>query len=397
MDKLNELKQERAGLIEKQRKLVDDAEEEDRALEQNEEKKFNNLEEEIDNLEDRISKIQEVREKEKKEINKQLEREANKETNEGENEYREIYEKFLRRGMKELGREERNIVREKRAQNIVNSTKGGYLVPQTWANEMIEKLKEQNVMRRISTVETTAVETNIPVSTSKPSFGWIDEEGSYPTTEEGFGNRSIDAWKNGGIIKVSEELLYDNQYNLEGKIERDFADAAGDNGEAAFVAGDGVKKPRGITLDAQSGVADAGGAGDVNFDDIIDLIYALGSQYRRNASFLANDDAAKTLRKLKDGNGQYLWQPSTQAGQPDMMLGYNINYSPDMPDISDNNKAILFGDFAYYVIYDRQGLFMQRLEEKYAENGQIGFRAFMRTDGLLTLPEAVKYLDVGTA
>ncbi len=80
-----------------------------------------------------------------------------------------------------------------------------------------------------------------------------------------------------------------------------------------------------------------------------------------------------------------------------MLLGYPLNYSPAMPDVSDNNKAILFGDFAYYNIYDRQGLFMQRLEEKYADQGQVGFRAYMRTDGLLTLPEAVKYLDVGTA
>ncbi len=362
-----------------------------------EEQEEEELQEEIDNLEDRISKVKQVREKEKKEVSKEVKEENKKRENESKEEYREVYEKFLRRGMSDLNREERNTIREKRAQNVANSSKGGYLVPETWASEMIEKLEETNIMRRLATVETTAVETNIPVDVSKPQFAWIDEEGSFPETESEFGNRSVDAWKNGGIIKVSEELLFDNQYDLEGKIERDFGDAASDIGEEAFIAGDGVKKPRGIILDAQAGVSDAGGSSNVSFDDVIDLIYSLGRQYRRNAAFLVNDDAAKTLRKLKDNNDQYLWQPSTQQGEPDMLLGYAINYSPEMPDISDNNKALLFGDFSYYLIMDREGMFMQRLEEKYANTGQIGFRAYMRTDGMLTLPEAVKYLDVGSA
>ena len=397
MDKITELKQERAALIKKQRKLVDDAEAEDRGLKENEVRKFNNLEDEIDELESRISKLKEVREKEKKEVGKEAEKNREEKQEESESEYREVYEKFLRRGMADLNRTEKKTIREKRAQNISNASKGGYLVPQTWAQQMIEKLKEENVMRRLATVETTAVETNIPVDVSKPEFAWIDEEGTFPETESEFGQRSVDAWKNGGIIKVSEELLYDNQYDLEGKIERDFADAASDIGEEAFVAGNGVKKPRGIILDAQEGVADAGGTGNFDFDDIIDLIYSLKRPYRRNASFLANDDSVKALRKLKDNNDQYLWQPSTQAGEPDILMGYAINYSPAMPEFEDNNKAFLFGDFSYYGIYDRRGLFMQRLEEKYADQGQIGFRAYMRTDGLLTLPEAVKYLDIDEA
>lgn len=395
MEKITELKQERASAIKKQRRLVDKAEEEDRSLSSDERTKFNNLDEEIDKLEERIEDLKKVEEREKK-ILEQMGGEG-KEADNNDNEYRSVYERMLRKGMDNLDREERKIIREKRAQSVANATKGGYLVPTEWANRMIEKLTEQSVMRRLATVETTAVETKIPVSTSKPTFGWIDEEGSFPTTDEEFGQKSVDAWKNGGIIKVSEELLYDNQYDLEGRIERDFSVAASQLEEAAFVNGNGVKKPRGLILDAEAGVSDAGGSSNVDFDDVIDLVYSLKSVYRRNANFLANDDAAKTLRKLKDSNNQYLWEPSTQAGQPDRLLGYDIYYSPEMPDVSDNNKAMLFGDLSYYSIYDRQGLFMQRLNEKYADNGQIGFRAYMRTDGLLTLPEAVKYLDVGSA
>ncbi len=395
MDKITELKQERASVIKKQRKLVEEAEKEDRNLTSDERTKFNNMDEEIDNLEERINDLKKVQEREKKIVNDMGG--ENKDKEDKDNEYRKVFEKYLRKGFGSMTREEARAVREKRAQNVANSTKGGYLVSQDWSNQVIEKLSDVNVMRRLATIESTSVETNIPVQTSKPTFGWIDEEGSYPETDAEFGNKSVDAWKNGGIIKVSEELLFDNQYNLEGRIQRDFADAAGDAGEAAFVAGDGVKKPRGIILDAEAGVSDAGGASNVDFDDIIDLVYSVKRVYRRNARFLANDDAAKTLRKLKDSNNQYLWQPATQAGEPDRLLSYPLEYSSEMPDISDNNKAILFGDISYYVIYDRQGLFMQRLEEKYADKGQIGFRAFMRTDGLLTLPEAVKYLDVGSA
>ncbi len=396
MDKLTQLKQDRAAVIKKQRQLIDKAEEEDRGLNSDEQKKFDRMDKEIDQLEDRIEKIQKVREREKREIKKEIQTEK-KQTQEQGDEYRAVFERYLRKGFESMDRGESQLIREKRAQNVANSAKGGYLVPQAWANQIIEELREQSIMRRLATVETTAIETNIPVSTSKPEFGWIDEEGTYPETDEEYGQKSVDAWKNGGIIKVSEELLYDNQYNLEARIERDFSLAAGEKEEEAFINGNGVKKPRGIILDAEAGVSDAGGSANVDFDDVIDLKYSLKSSYRRNAAFLANDDFAKTIRKLKDDNNRYLWEPSTQAGQPDSLLGYSIYYSPEMPKVEDNEKALLFGDFSYYVIYDRQGLFMQRLEEKYAETGQIGFRAYMRTDGLLTLPEAVKYLDVNQA
>ena len=391
--KLAELLQERARYIQKARDVVDKAEEEGRSLKSDERVKKDNYLDEADKLEERINDLKELQEREKREFEAQLDDEGREEKKDG---YTQIYEKYIRRGFENLTRDETRKLREIRAQSVANATKGGYLVPEEWANTIIEKLPENNVMRMLATVDSTSVETNIPLSSSKPEFGWIDEEGTYPETDEEFGQKSVDAWKSGGIIKVSEELLLDNQYNLQGRISNNFSQAAGDIQEEAYINGNGVKKPRGILLDADAGVADAGGTAGFDADDVLDLIYSVKRGYRRNAKFLANDQTAKALRKLKDSNGQYIWQPSMQAGEPDSLAGYGIEYSPAMPDFEDNAKALLFGDIKYYNIFDRQGLFMQRLDEKYADTGQIGFRAYMRTDGLLTIAEAVKYLDIGS-
>lgn len=394
MDKVTELLQQRAETIEKMRKIIDQAEEEDRGPNTDEKRKIDNMEETVDDLESRIEGIKKVREREKKEILNEGAGDDNRQ-NDTKNRYDQVFESYVRRGFQGLNSEEARSIKEKRAQNIVNATKGGYLVPETWANTIIEKLDEQNVMRQLATVETTSLETNIPVSTSKPTFGWIDEEGTYAETDEDFGQKSVDAWKAGGIIKISEELLYDNQYNLQGRVSTNFAQAASDIQEEAFVAGDGVMKPRGIILDSEEGHEASSGVSGVDFDDVIELVYSVKRPYRRNGAFLMHDDTAKNLRKLKSNDNVYHWQVSVQAGEPDSIFGYPVYISADMPEWEDNKKGILFGDFGYYHIFDRQGLFMQRLDEKYADTGQVGFRAYMRTDGLLTLAEAVKHLNFG--
>lgn len=395
MDKITELKQERAKLVKKQRNLIDGAEEEDRGLNSEEREQFDRIDGDIDELEERISDLKKVQDRQKKKVIDGLD-DDQRGKQDGDSEYREVFEKFARRGINELTREEASMLRELRAQNIANASKGGYLVPETWENRIIEKLNDANVMRRLATIETTSTETNIPVSTSKPQFGWIDEEGSYPETDEEFGNKSVDAWKSGGIIKVSEELLYDNTYNLQGRIERDFVTAARDIEEAGFIVGDGVKKPRGLLLDAEVGKT-AAAVDAITFNELIDLVYSLRRPYRRNANFMLNDNSTKALRKIKNNNDQYVWEPSAQAGEPDRLLSYPLEYAQDMPDMAADNKPVAFGDFSYYSIYDRKGIALQRLNEKYADTGQIGFKGYKRVDGLLTLSEAVQVLQMASS
>ena len=107
---------------------------------------------------------------------------------------------------------------------------------------------------------------------------------------------------------------------------------------------------------------------------------------------MMNDSTAKLIRKLKDGDSQYLWQPGLQAGQPDVLLGRPVVVSSAMPAATTGLKSVVFGDLSYYTIADRANTAVQRLNELYAANGQIGFRAFKRTEGKVTLSSAIKHL-----
>ena len=196
------------------------------------------------------------------------------------------------------------------------------------------------------------------------------------------------------MIKVSEELLNDSVFDLESYIAREFARRIGTKEEEAFFTGDGTGKPLGIL--AASGGAETGvtaaSATTVTADELMDLFYSLKSPYRKNAVWILNDSTIKAIRKLKDNNGQYLWQPSLVAGTPDTILGRPVKTSAYMPAIAAGAKTIAFGDFSYYWIADRQGRSFKRLNELYAANGQVGFLGSQRVDGKMILPEAVKVL-----
>jgi len=198
------------------------------------------------------------------------------------------------------------------------------------------------------------------------------------------------------MIKVSEELLNDSVFNLESYIAREFARRIGAKEEESFFTGDGTGKPTGIfnaTGGAELGVT-AASATAITVDEIMDLFYSLKSPYRKNAIFVMNDSTVKAIRKLKDGNGQYLWQPSITAGQPDTILNRPVKTSAYVPAIAAGAKTIAFGDFGYYWIADRQGRSFQRLNELYAATGQVGFKATQRVDGKLILSEAIKVLKM---
>ena len=203
------------------------------------------------------------------------------------------------------------------------------------------------------------------------------------------------------MIKVSEELLNDSAFDLESYISREFARRIGAREEDSFFNGDGTGKPLGILATnggAEIGVT-AASATAITADEVIDLFYSLKSPYRKKAVWVLNDATIKAIRKLKDNNNQYLWQPSLVAGTPDTILGRPVVTSAYMPTAAAGAKTIAFGDFSYYWIADRQGRSFKRLNELYAANGQVGFLGSQRVDGKLVLPEAIKVLQqkVGTS
>ena len=136
----------------------------------------------------------------------------------------------------------------------------------------------------------------------------------------------------------------------------------------------------------------AASATAITADELIDLCYALKSPYRRKAVWLMNDATVKAIRKLKDNQGQYLWQPSLAAGTPDTILNRPVYTTSFAPTIAAGAKSVAFGDFSYYWIADREVRSFKRLNELFAANGQVGFIGSQRVDGKLVLPEAIKVL-----
>ena len=281
------------------------------------------------------------------------------------------------------------------ALQVGTDSEGGYLVPDEYERTLVEALEEENIFRQMAKViKTSSGDRKIPVVASKGTASWIDEEGAYPESDDSFGQVSIGAYKLGTMIKVSEELLNDSVFDLQSYISREFARRIGAKEEEAFFTGDGKGKPLGVlaaTGGAETGVT-AASATAVTADELMDLYYSLKSPYRKKSVWVLNDSTIKAIRKLKDNNGQYLWQPSLTAGAPDMILGRPIKTSAYMPAIAAGAKTIAFGDFSYYWIADRQGRSFKRLNELFAATGQVGFLASQRVDGKMILAEAVKVL-----
>ena len=231
---------------------------------------------------------------------------------------------------------------------------------------------------------------------TKGTASWVDEEGSITESDDSFTQVSIGAYKLGTLIKVSNELLHDSVFDLEKYISKEVARRIGTKEEDSFFNGDGDGKPVGIfngTGGAQVGVTTASTSA-ITADEIIDLFYSLGAPYRKKAVWVVNDATVKSIRKLKDGNGNYLWQPALTADTPDTLLGRPVYTSTAVPTIASGAKVIAFGDFNYYWIADRQGRVFKKLSELYATTDQTGFVATQRVDGKLILPEAIKVLQM---
>lgn len=272
---------------------------------------------------------------------------------------------------------------------------GGYLVPEEYDRRLIDVLNENNIMRTLGTKITTSGLHRITITATKPAALWVEEGGKIPFSDSTFGQITIDAFKLAIGVKVTNELLYDSMFPLESYIIEQFGKAMGNAEEDAFLNGDGKKKPLGIFHQEGGAISDVTTAGgSISSDDIISLVYALGRPYRQKAKFIMNDQTIAVIRKLKDGNGNYMWQPSIKEGEPDRLLGYPVFTSAYAPIVEAGKPAIAFGDFSYYNIADRGTRSIQELTELYAETDTTGFIAKERVDGKLILPEAVHLLTV---
>lgn len=301
---------------------------------------------------------------------------------------------------KHMRDQERRSAELRNALQVGELSEGGYTVPDEFEHTLVQALEEENIMRGLVHVITTSSgDRKIPLVTSKGAASWVEEEAAIPESDDAFGQITLSAHKVGSMIRISEELLHDSAFDLAAYITGEFARRVGAAEEEAIITGNGTHKPTGLlhaTLGAETGVT-AAAASAITADELIDLQHSLKSGYRRKACWIMNDACIKLLRKLKDGNGQFLWQPGLLLGQPDTLLNQKVLTSNYMPLPAAGNKAILYGDYSYYWLADREGRSLQRLNELYAANDQIGFKITQRVDGRLILREAVKCLAMKSA
>lgn len=382
MKRIIELRQKRAAIYEQVKSLLGKAEVEKRSLDTNEQESVARMESEMESLratyeaEERAEQV----ERELAAAPGQQQRTGEQRTGRDSEEYRAALWAYLRDG-------------ERRGDlNVGTDSAGGYLAPTGFEAQVLTALTQANVMRQLATVRTYDRDVDIPVKSARATFAYIAEKGAYGEAQPTYGKLSLKAYKFGGVVKVSEELMNDSIVNVEAEVRDEIVYGMARLEESKFVAGTGSGEPTGFTASATTGVTTAS-ATAITADEVLDLQHALGPQYRAGAVWLMNDLITKALRKLKTGDGQYIWQPGLQAGGPDTLLGKPVRYSQDMDStVTASKKVIAFGDFSYYRIADRAGLSIQRLNELYAGTGQVGFRATRRNDGLLLLAEAVQLM-----
>lgn len=389
---MKELIEKRAKLWDTAKSFVETHQDENGVLSKEDTETYNKMEKEIEDLTDVIDRQQRADRREAelskpvntpivaKPSNGDMEDEKKKKVT-ATNEYKNAMLSAMRSNFRNVS----NILQEK------VDADGGYLVPDEYDKTLVEGLEEENIMRKVANVITTSGQHKINIAATKPAAAWIEEGAALTFNDSKFDQIYLDAFKLHVAIKVTEELLYDNEFKLEEFILKSFTKALANAEEDAFLNGDGKGKPTGIFAATGGGQVANTLTAAIKSDDLIDLIHSLSRPYRKNAAFIMNDSIIATLRKLKDNNGAYIWQPSYKDGEPDRLLGYKLYTSAFAP-----KDAIAFGDYSYYNIGDRGSRSFADLRELFAGNGMVGFVAKERVDGKLILPEAVKILKLKT-
>ena len=394
MNKITAMREKRAGLWEQTKSFLDTHTDKDGKLSAEDAAAYDQMEQEVVDLGKDIERLErqasidaELATPTSQPLTNQPGQDGQEaKTGRASDEYRKAMLQALRTNFRQVS----NVLQEG------VDTNGGYLVPEEYDRRLIDVLNEENIMRGLATTITTSGEHKINLAATKPAASWIEEGGALTFGDATFDQILMDAYKLHVAIKITEELLYDNAFGLESYIIDQFGKAIGNAEEDAFLNGDGKHKPTGLFTSAKVGVTTS--TANISADDMINLVYSLKRPYRKNASFITNDQTLSALRKLKDNNNAYIWQPSYQAGEPDRLLGYTLHTSAYVPTIAAGKPVIAFGDYSYYNIGDRGTRSLQELKELFAGNGMIGYVMKERVDGKLVLPEAVQLLQMkGTA
>lgn len=400
----NKLMEKRASVHEKGKVIIDRAEAEGRALTAEEVTAFGEITAEMDGLRSQAESLVAF-EQEQRDIEASL----GKTPGRGEDRNQDSAEVLLRKVL--TGRngawdyapthEERQEVRA-----LVKGTPsaGGYTVPTTFYGQLMEHAIETSaILSAGATIlyTTSGEEISVPVTISAPTGAQVGEGQTIPSSDPVLGKRSLFAYKYGDLNQISRELADDSAFDLEGFIARQAGRAIGNAFGAKLVAGTGTNEPQGLITSTTLGKTGATAvAGAPTWDDLIDLFYSVIGPYRNSpgAGWLIKDGTAATLRKIKDLEGRYIWQPSVIAGQPDLIEGKPVFTDPNMPAIALGAKSVAFGDMSAYFARIVNGVRFERSDDFAFDKDLITYKAVIRGDGVLVdQTGAVKHFAGGAS
>jgi HK97 family phage major capsid protein len=305
----------------------------------------------------------------------------------------QAFEKYMRFGAGENGRQMMSE-EEVRALSGTSDQDGGYMVPTDFESTVLTKAYNMAELRPLCQVGTTGRDSVFMGALSKPSVAWGRRNLAVSEQDLQTGGERIDIFDLRTLILIHNNTLDDSQADLWGEILDQVQMAIAEAEDDAFAAGPGDGEPQGIIADSRIQNSYSKNMGASWIDTFIEALYSLKKTYRRNATWAMNSTVEADVRKLKDNDGQYLWQPPVQAGAPATLLGRPMVNPEGLPDAVSNAYPVIIGDFrAGYKIRDRAGLTVQRLTERYAEYDQTGFLVKRRTGGQVVMPEAFRIIQ----
>lgn len=395
----SELLAQRANIWEQAKSLLDKAEGENRDLTADESESYRSMMNDMDALKGRADRIHEREEFERQFTNPVGHNPAKDEVlvrsmedPYGSDLYRSAWSEYVTKGTDP--NEYLRAVEPFMGFQVKTDNKGGMFVPTTIEAGILDFIKEHNVMRRIATVRSSNDNRQVNLADQHVNVFWMEEGETFKETEATFKSDFLNAYKLGAMTKFTHEALQDMVgINAEAYIKEDFGKAIARLEEAAFVSGDGAGKPTGFTTQCVAGVT-AAAATAFTADELMALQHSIEMSARKDSVWLMSDAAALMMRQLKVDGGYYYWQPALTAGQPDILLGNKMYVADAIDGVESGKTPIWFGDFKQYRIQDRRGIYMQRLVERFADEGKIGLLVYRRVDGKMVNPEAIKGLKM---
>jgi HK97 family phage major capsid protein len=281
---------------------------------------------------------------------------------------------------------------EARALSAITASGGATTIAEGFVQALEVNLLQYGNVRQVAEVMRTETGAPLPwptVNDTSNEGELIGENTAQNNADPAFGAITFQAYKfSSKFIRVPAELLEDSAFNLVALLGQMIGERLGRIGNRKFTVGSGANEPRGVLTAAALGKT-AAGASAILADELLDLEHSIDPAYRNDrCAWMMHDSTLALIRKLKDGEGRYLWEQSLQVGQPDRILGYPVSINQHMPTVTNSAKTILFGDFSRYKIRDVNTIRLRRLVERFADTDQEGFVGFIRSDGNL--------LDAGT-